>query len=294
MNKCTLLLLLVFIACAISSCNVWRRGTGKRKAIPASDSTVVIGPADSGSKVYRDSALARIDSAAGASDTVPDAAQLALLAVYRPLWEAQTAFSTFSGKAKVQYEGKGESHDLSATIRIEKDRKIWVSITALGLLEVARALITPDSIIAIDRIHKEVRMLPFAEAGKVLPAQVDFATLQSLIVGGVLRTAYPLTKVTDTVGQLFLTASSADYVQRVTYSKSDTTISAQSLAARGALLQGIYFNYALIGGRQFPNNRDLTMSDKGETHFVKLEFSRAVFDEPVDMGFSIPAKYERK
>jgi hypothetical protein len=60
-----------------------------------------------------------------------DSLKQAQLQRWLPLWNAQTAYSTFSGRAKVDYEGGGESHELNASIRMERDKRIWISITAL-------------------------------------------------------------------------------------------------------------------------------------------------------------------
>lgn len=297
MNRLLFLILVMGVSCGLSSCNLWRSATGKRKVVPVADSASLV--------IIKNPRFIGPDTGFSGTDTTTvntaestnDARQQALIQSLAPLWNAQTMFTTFNGKAKVHYEGKGESQDFSVVIRIEKDRKIWVSITGslLGLsLEAARALITPDTIIAIDRIHKEVRILPLSEIGKLLPAQMDFSTLQSLIIGDILPASYPLNGAADTGQAIFLRAVGPDYSLQVSFSKSDTTITAQTLAAGEALFQAIYYNYSLIAGRRFASNRDLASSDKGEAYLINLDFSKAAFDEPVDMSFSIPAKYERK
>src|ERR1700676_4128871 len=65
----------------------------------------------------------------------------------------QTNFNTFSGKAHTTLDFSGNSNDVTLNIRIKRDQKIWVSITAIAGIEVARALITPDSILIINRLQ---------------------------------------------------------------------------------------------------------------------------------------------
>lgn len=59
----------------------------------------------------------------------------------------QLKFNTLSLKAKATLDIDGNSNDVTMNFRMRDKETIWVSITALGgLAEVARALITPDSI----------------------------------------------------------------------------------------------------------------------------------------------------
>src|ERR1700733_14953394 len=61
----------------------------------------------------------------------------------------QADFTTFSGRAKTKLDINGNSNNVTLNIRIQKGQKIWVSITAIAGIEVARALITPDSLLVI-------------------------------------------------------------------------------------------------------------------------------------------------
>ena len=70
---------------------------------------------------------------------------------------AQTVFNTFSGKARTKLTINGETNDVTLNIRIMRDKKIWVSITAIAGIEAARAIITPDSIMLINRLQGFVR-----------------------------------------------------------------------------------------------------------------------------------------
>jgi len=63
----------------------------------------------------------------------------------------QTSFNTFSGKASTKLDINGNSNNVTLNIRIQRDHKIWVSITAIAGIEVARAQITPDSIFLVNR-----------------------------------------------------------------------------------------------------------------------------------------------
>ena len=65
-------------------------------------------------------------------------------------------FEWLSFKARVDYTGDKRSENFTANIRMRKDSVIWASITSLMGIEVARLLITKDSVEVLDRLKKEI------------------------------------------------------------------------------------------------------------------------------------------
>ena len=55
-------------------------------------------------------------------------------------------FTTFSAKSAISVENNGSNNAFKSTIRIQKDSAIWVSITPLFGIELARVLLTKDSL----------------------------------------------------------------------------------------------------------------------------------------------------
>ena len=197
----------------------------------------------------------------------------------------------------MHYEGKDDKQDFTATIRMDKDKKIWVSIVALGLFEAARALITPDSIIVIDRLHKEVKMLAFKDAGKLLPVNVDFATLQSLLIGEALHVSTDRpTDASVLADGLMLAVKNDKYAQQLSYSK-DSTVRNQQLKVlgdKGAQIDMQYGDYMVTGDKHFANNRIINIQDATGMYHIEMDFSRADFNQDLDFSFSVPTKYTRK
>ena len=92
-------------------------------------------------------------------------------------------FEWFTGKAKVEvYEGSNKT-EFTASIRMRKDSAIWLSVSpALGL-EVARVLITRDSIRVIDRLNGEYYSKDYRYFTTYTSMQVTYDLLQDLISG---------------------------------------------------------------------------------------------------------------
>ena len=92
-------------------------------------------------------------------------------------WETLTAKMSLS----LDLEGKGATK-VSGTLRIKKGEVIQMSIAPLLGIEVARAEISPNGILVIDRMNKRYVEVSFAEVKALAKADLDFHTLQALFL----------------------------------------------------------------------------------------------------------------
>lgn len=92
-------------------------------------------------------------------------------------WNALTAKVSLS----LDWEGKGETK-VSGTLRIKKGEVVQLSIAPLLGIEVARAEISPNGILVIDRMNKRYVEVSFAEVKALAKADLDFHTLQALFL----------------------------------------------------------------------------------------------------------------
>lgn len=289
MNKILGCVAAIVLLSSISSCRIFRKSSRSKAMIPIGDTL----------------RLAVVDTLKNGNISATDSAGLAkrkddsmMVEGLLPIWNGSIAYNTFNGKAKVHYEGKEEQQDFAAAIRMEKGKKIWVSITALGLVEVARLQITPDTIVLINRLKKEVTVLPFAEAGKLLPVSVDFITLQALLIGDVLHPSAARPGGVSVAGAgIAIAVADSNYRQSVLFNNADSTLVQQQLIAGSAktttlLMQ--YEEYDRQAGKKFANTRKINVQDSSGSNYIEMTFNKAEFDLPVDFNFSIPAKYTRK
>ena len=92
-------------------------------------------------------------------------------------WEALTAKMSLT----LDLGRKGETK-VSGTLRIKKGEVVQLSIAPLLGIEVARAEISPDGILVIDRMNKRYVEVSFAEVKALAKADLDFHTLQALFL----------------------------------------------------------------------------------------------------------------
>jgi hypothetical protein len=91
----------------------------------------------------------------------------------------------FGAKVLVDSDINNQTNSFSANLRIKKDSAIWISISpALGI-EVARALITPDSLKFINRINGTYFKGDYKYLNELLQIEVNFKMIQAILLGNV-------------------------------------------------------------------------------------------------------------
>jgi uncharacterized protein DUF4292 len=208
-------------------------------------------------------------------------------------------FTTFSAKVKVNYEGaEGNGSDFTAYIHIKKDSLIWVSVTALLGIEAFRMLITPDSVIILDKLKKVVRIRRVDYLQQEIHMPVDFKALQDLLIGNPMyldtgnvlfykREQAGLSIMSmDSLFKNYTTLSATDHTLR--HSKLDDT---DPMRARTCDLT--YGDYDLRDGMRFSTYRKISVAEKSKLD-IELSFKQYNFNTPLSFTFSIPKNYKRK
>lgn len=92
-------------------------------------------------------------------------------------------FTYLSSRARFSYRGEEQNLNASATIRIERNRALWVSVSPGLGIEVLRCLITPDSVFAVDRYNRKNYRYDYATLSKKLDFQITYPILEAALLG---------------------------------------------------------------------------------------------------------------
>ncbi len=97
--------------------------------------------------------------------------------------ENELQFNWFSAKADVEVIVDGEENNLDIRAKIKKDSAIWISIQAIGLVDIAKLLITRDSVKMVVYIKKQYFKGDFNYINQLLNADLDFDMIQAALIG---------------------------------------------------------------------------------------------------------------
>ncbi len=209
----------------------------------------------------------------------------------------QLNFNTFSAKADAALDIDGQKYDVTLTTRIARDKKIWVSVVKTVLLdiELARVLITPDSILMVDKWNKVYLKKPFSFIYTYGGKQFNYKTLESLLIGNALPEILN-DKNTAIQTQNDNTTLSGS-LQNVMYklllgpSKRVTQLNLSN-PAEAQTLQVANKEFTQSGNKIVPSQIDIQSAIKSKKIQVNLQYTRVDFDQQLEYPFSIPESYK--
>ncbi len=200
-------------------------------------------------------------------------------------------------KARMDFSDERQSVKFNATIRMQKDKLVWIAIKKLGL-EVGRVLIRPDSAFVIDRLNGEYYAEPLTWVERTYNIPADFKTIQELLLGNPVffQTAgYQLASETD---YFQLSGQGGGLSSRMKIQKADLTLREMYFedAPNQRHIRCALDSYEVLAGdRKFSYLRQLELKSPATGRMaVGIQFSDVEINVPKEIKFEIPNKYTRQ
>jgi hypothetical protein len=234
-----------------------------------------------------------------------------VIVVFDSLMHHQFDFSWLTGKAEVEYTDKNnETTSFDVNLRMRKDSAIWISITPLLGIEVARVLVTPDSIRILDRLNKTYMHRDFDFLEDLLKTRINFDIMQAVIVGNYFPYLKneKLKSVYEDSTFLILSTLSKRKAKRVMEDKDpnkpiiqDFWIDSNYKINKSKItddkldrtLEANYSHYFELNNKLFPQHLLVNVTSTTPLK-INIQFSKVTSEESSSMPFSIPEKYEKK
>ena len=204
-------------------------------------------------------------------------------------------FSTLSIRARAHYEDAHNEQNVTAEIKMQKDRKILISIRVLGIT-MAKALVTPDRVQYYSKLDGSYFDGDFTMLTKWLGTPLDFTKVQNLLIGAALE---DLTKgnyefaVDDK--RFKLSASDGDIFKAFWFEAGKGLLKSENIV-QPALQRSVEVDYPGYSDYQagaLPSSIAIAAKqEKGTTH-IDIEYNQATFNETLSFPYSVPDGYER-
>jgi hypothetical protein len=206
----------------------------------------------------------------------------------------ENTFTYYSATGKAFYKDQDTEQDLGVSIVMEKDKYIYMNVTALLGITVARVLATPDSLVILDMLHRKCIIANYDYVKKMTNADLRLSNLQNLIIGNTLFPNNEKGCIVDTVVNLIMVSNAITptYIQNTLYGNNLKVN--RSVITERSKNQEMKVEYADVytqGSNTFPSkfNINITAEKKMET---KFELSNFVFEKKKEIQFAIPKSYE--
>lgn len=207
-------------------------------------------------------------------------------------------YNTFSGKIDASYkDNKGKDYNFDVKLNMKKDELIWLSVTGPLGIEVARGLITKDSVKILNKLEKTyiTRSISYLQDQLGLP--LDLATMQDLLIGNPLfidkfNSSYVLNDGQPTI------TSQTRYFKNILVVMMPGYLPATSMLedvddARNRSAALTYSDYKPQGDKQFSQTRNIKVNYKTNID-IGIRYKSYTFNGTISNPFSVPSGYKRQ
>ena len=205
----------------------------------------------------------------------------------------QLDFKTLAGKLKIEYSDGESSQSLAVSLRMEKDKVIWIS-APLGIV---KAYITPDRVSFYNKLENEYFDGDFSYLSNLLGTELDFDKVQNLLLGQALLDLRDESYTKSISGENYeLKPKNPGTLFKTLFhvEPKNFKMASQQLSQplRKRLLDINYKNYQEIHKWILPNEIYIVAIDNEVRNTIDIEYRNIEFDQPVRFPYRIPEGYE--
>ncbi|WP_229663579.1 DUF4292 domain-containing protein [Pedobacter quisquiliarum] len=204
-------------------------------------------------------------------------------------------FNTLSMKGKANLRLPGNENTVTVNVRMQRDQKIWMSITALLGIEVARAVITPDSIMVLNKLQNTYVRQPFSYIYRYTSRQVTFKMLQDVLTGNTINTLFNPTSILEQNEQGLWNLKGNEgtlgfnlnfnALQKPGQLNLNDSKAAQALKVN-------YGHYQKVNEFMMPAQIAINSMSGNKRVDIDFDFSKIESNVQVDFPFKVPKSYE--
>lgn len=220
--------------------------------------------------------------------------------------EQEPAFRTFSARLSVDLQTGDKTMGSRVELKLVKDSALQLSVQPFLGIEVFRMELTPDSVKVMDRMNKRYVAEGYTALKEEWPIDFNFYNLQALFVHqlflpgeqeveGVHYDQFRLERE-GTITRLHA-RDRMDLRYCFEANSSEQLLSTRITEGNGRY--SLLWKYLSLEAQPsvawlFPLQMQVSFRDEGiRKGGMDIRFSRLQWDKPLNMDFSIPAKYKR-
>ena len=223
---------------------------------------------------------------------------------FEAMEEHSFQFNTMTARLNAELKGTKNNMSSRVDLKMVKDSAFQLSVQPFLGIEVFRAEFTVDSIKVVDRMNKRYVAERYADLKGQTPIEFNFYNLQALFTNHIFLPGQQFIepkqfkrfklnqegstaeiRIKDSLGLLYTFFADGEEKFLSTY----ITDPSEQYA-----LQWDYADFRVTDGQPFPQLMDVNVLANGSSQGgIAFRFSRIQTNVPVNLEFSIPAKYKR-
>lgn len=221
------------------------------------------------------------------------------LAVIEAHTNNNISFTTYTSKLRLDYnDGKKQiSPSPSATLRLEKDKQLWLSVKVLGFT-VAKAYITPTEVQFYEKLGRRYYKGDFSAVSNFLGTSITFKSLQDLLLGQSMLDLNDskLIATKNSKGDIEITPKkpSKKYTYTLSLNQLNNKVASYFISQKekNRQLKVNYKEYQEIDDKLLPAILNINALAGKQQKKLDIEFKKIALDDKLTFPFSIPSGYK--
>lgn len=208
----------------------------------------------------------------------------------REINENSFDYESLQTKLDIKFKDERNSLGLKGQLRMQKDSLIWISLSMKLGIEVARVMVTNDSIKFINRSNRTYLSESLDNVKEMLPIDASMSYIQNILVGNDSQLKRSDRYKTSIDNDLYKLESSRDgllmkqlWIIPETFRISRYEINSISL---------LYDKFDNIDGKILPKKIIFETNDSSNIK-IEIDYSEIKTEEKLDFPFNISKKYNK-
>ncbi len=209
---------------------------------------------------------------------------------------ASPNFSTLASRIHVLYEDEKKAQSITASLRMEKDKTIWIKASILGIT-LAKVLITPNRVSYYESITNTYFEGDFAFLSDLLGTDIDFKKAQDILLGQSIFSLNPSEYKVNVIQDRykFLPKNQGkNFIYSILFNSDNFKVHTETLSQPKdqRLLSLHYGEYQEVTGEFFPSEIIINATQKEAKTKIELNYKRIDLNVSLSFPFTIPQGYE--
>ena len=206
----------------------------------------------------------------------------------------QVDFNFFSSKLKIDYSDSNQSIGLNASLRMEKDKVVWMSVIGPFGVKVGKLKLTQDSILILqDYPDRTYSAYSVNEFNRKSGTDISVKQVQNLLLGNLLFDNKSKVVTEDNRMVVKQSAGSFSIINFLEGNKIKE-VNVSSSAQQGAI-NLVYDDYVKHSGKTIPEKANLDVKNTSFSANVQMQHKNVNFtNDKLDFPFTVSDKYVRK
>lgn len=233
----------------------------------------------------------------GGTKVVSKAENLATKEIVNSHKASESKFETLAGRVQVAYETEEKAQSVTVSLRIEKDKIIWVKASILGIT-IAKVLITPTEVSYYETINKTYFEGDFSLLGDWLGTPINFEQAQNLLLGHSifrLNASQYTSEIFQNKFKIQPKKQPQNFIHSLFLNPGNFKVASETLSQPdyNRILNIRYGDYQMVDGQYFPTDISIVSSESQKQTKIDLMYRKIDLNVGISFPFKIPSGYER-